>query len=113
MWAALLRPSTHCGRDVAFYHGDFHQELREPGGTERIFGAKFARYRDWVLSFLQSGRSIDIGTATGLFPSLLKQAGFDAEGTSTARQCAVGRRALWHSDQGRWLGTDRSRAGFL
>jgi len=66
---------------VAFYHGDFHQELREPGGTERIFGAKFARYRDWVLSFLQSGRSIDIGTATGLFPSLLKQAGFDAEGT--------------------------------
>ena len=66
---------------VAFYHGDFHRELRQQGGTERIFGPKFSRYRDWVLTFLQTGRSIDIGTATGLFPSLLKQAGFDAEGT--------------------------------
>lgn len=66
---------------LGFYQGDFHRELRQIGGTERIFGPKFLRYRDWVITFTQGGRSIDIGTATGLFPSLLKSAGFDAEGT--------------------------------
>lgn len=33
-----------------------------------------------MLQFVKTGRSLDIGTATGLFPSLLKQAGFAAEG---------------------------------
>ena len=33
-----------------------------------------------MLEFVKTGRSLDIGTATGLFPSLLKQAGFAAEG---------------------------------
>jgi len=65
---------------AAFYSGDYHAELRERGASEVIFGAKFREYRDWVLRFIQAGRSLDIGTATGLFPSLLKQAGFDAEG---------------------------------
>jgi len=33
-----------------------------------------------VLQLVKSGRSLDIGTATGLFPSLLKGVGFEAEG---------------------------------
>jgi SAM-dependent methyltransferase len=80
--------------------------LRAPGATEKEFGAKFARYRDSVLQFVKSGRSLDIGTATGLFPSLLKQAGFEAEGIEfnpesarwgqqhygvTIRTCALGK----------------------
>jgi 2-polyprenyl-3-methyl-5-hydroxy-6-metoxy-1,4-benzoquinol methylase len=73
---------------VSFYQGDYHQELRETGGSEAAFGKKFSRYRDWVVTFIRSGRSIDIGTATGLFPSLLKAAGFDAEGTEYNRASA-------------------------
>lgn len=63
-----------------FYGGDYHAMLRVQGGTEKAFRDKFARYRDWVLRFTVQGRSLDIGTATGLFPSLLKEVGFDAEG---------------------------------
>jgi len=67
--------------DIAgFYDGDYHAELRAPGAAERIFGHKFRRYCDWVREFLPSGRSLDIGTATGLFPAILKRSGFDAEG---------------------------------
>jgi SAM-dependent methyltransferase len=73
---------------MGFYQGDWHQELRNAGETERIFGSKFERYRDWIVSFLRSGRSIDIGTATGLFPSLLKAAGFDAQATEYNRASA-------------------------
>jgi len=73
---------------VGFYEGDYHQQLRDAGGTERVFGPKFSRYRDWTLTFLRGGRSIDIGTATGLFPSLLKAAGFEAEGTEYNRESA-------------------------
>jgi SAM-dependent methyltransferase len=73
---------------VGFYQGDYHSELRLADGTEKAFGAKFARYRDWILSFIRSGRSIDIGTATGLFPSLLKAAGFKSEGTEYNRASA-------------------------
>ena len=90
--AYSLSVCTRCGQHycdpaptaeeiVGFYQGDFHRDLRQDGGTERIFGPKFSRYRDWVVTFLQSGRSMDVGTATGLFPSMLKAAGFDAEGT--------------------------------
>ena len=63
-----------------FYAGDYHSNLRMAGATEKAFGRKFASYRDWLLRFLTEGRTLDIGTGTGLFPSLLKQAGFDAEG---------------------------------
>jgi SAM-dependent methyltransferase len=62
------------------YQGDYQVALRKEGASERQFGAKFLRYRDWVLQFVKTGRSLDIGTSTGLFPSLLKQAGFAAEG---------------------------------
>lgn len=80
---------TPTADDMArFYQGDFHQELRQDGGTEKIFGEKFLRYRDWVLTFLSGGRCIDVGTSTGLFPSLLKAAGFDAEGTEYSRASA-------------------------
>jgi SAM-dependent methyltransferase len=41
-----------------------------------------------VVEFLKGGRSIDVGTATGLFPSLLKEAGFDAEGAEYNRASA-------------------------
>jgi len=72
------RPSS--SEIAAFYQGDFHGSLRTPGGSEAKFGPKFRRYRDWVLEFVKGGRSLDIGTATGLFPHLLTQAGFQAEG---------------------------------
>ena len=65
---------------ATFYAGDFHQELRTGGEIEQVFAAKFMGYRDWVLEFVRGGRSLDIGTATGLLPALLKQVGFDAEG---------------------------------
>lgn len=89
----------HCGQHycdpaptveeiVGFYQGDYHGELRQVGHTEKLFGPKYSRYRDWVLTFLQGGRSIDIGTATGLFPSMLKAAGFAAEGTEYNRASA-------------------------
>jgi 2-polyprenyl-3-methyl-5-hydroxy-6-metoxy-1,4-benzoquinol methylase len=94
-----LAVCAHCGQHYCdpapaaeeirgFYQGDFHRELRQEGGTERIFGPKFLRYRDWVVTFLHGGRSVDIGTATGLFPSMLKSAGFDAEGTEYNRDSA-------------------------
>jgi 2-polyprenyl-3-methyl-5-hydroxy-6-metoxy-1,4-benzoquinol methylase len=81
-------PAPTVDEIVGFYQGDFHQELRENGGTEKIFGPKFLRYRDWVVKYLESGRSIDVGTATGLFPSILKEAGFDAEGLEYNRASA-------------------------
>jgi SAM-dependent methyltransferase len=79
---------------LGFYQGDFHHELRDYGATERIFGQKFSRYRDWIQSYLKGGRSIDLGTATGLFPYLLKQVGFDAEGTEYNAESAA-----WGTDR--------------
>ena len=81
-------PAPTAQEIVGFYQGDYHRELRQEGGTEKIFGPKFLRYREWIVKFLQSGRSIDIGTATGLLPSLLKAVGFDAEGTEYNRESA-------------------------
>ena len=81
-------PAPTAQEIVGFYQGDYHKELRNDGDTERVFGPKFGRYRDWIATFLRDGRSIDIGTATGLFPSLLKAAGFDAEGTEYNRASA-------------------------
>lgn len=73
---------------VGFYQGNYHHELRQEGASERIFGPKFLQYRQWVVQFLNRGRHIDIGTATGLFPSLMKEVGFDAEGTEYNRASA-------------------------
>lgn len=64
-----------------FYNGDYHSELRVQGGTEARFASKYYRYRDWVHEYLKPpGRSIDIGCATGLLPSLLRESGWAAEG---------------------------------
>jgi 2-polyprenyl-3-methyl-5-hydroxy-6-metoxy-1,4-benzoquinol methylase len=65
---------------VEFYVEEYHQELRVDGADDEALATKFKGYRDWVLEFVDGGRSLDIGTATGLMPALLKQAGFDAEG---------------------------------
>src|ERR1035437_5566439 len=81
-------PAPTAQEIVGFYQGDYHRELRQEGGTEKIFGPKFLRYREWIVKFVQSGHSIDIGTATGLLPSLLKAVGFDAEGTEYNRESA-------------------------
>ena len=72
----------------SFYEGDYHQELRTIGSTEAVFGEKFVRYRDWILKFVKPGRSVDIGTATGMLPALLKQVGFQAEGVEYNRSSA-------------------------
>lgn len=63
-----------------FYDGDYHCDLRRIDGTEAAFEEKFQSYKQGALEFVESGRSLDIGTATGLFPALMKEAGFDAEG---------------------------------
>ena len=63
-----------------FYSGDYHQELRTAGASERAFEARFTRYIDWISKFLPSGRSLDVGCATGLLPRMLKDRGYDAEG---------------------------------
>jgi 2-polyprenyl-3-methyl-5-hydroxy-6-metoxy-1,4-benzoquinol methylase len=73
-------PTPTAAEIASFYEGDYHQSLRVKGGSESTFGKKFERYRDWVLRYVPRGRSLDIGSSTGLFPSLLKQAGYDAEG---------------------------------
>jgi 2-polyprenyl-3-methyl-5-hydroxy-6-metoxy-1,4-benzoquinol methylase len=81
-------PAPTAQEITQFYQGDYHQELRQEGATERTFEPKFLRYRDWIVEFLQTGRSIDIGTSTGLLPSLLKASGFDAEGVEYNRESA-------------------------
>ncbi len=63
-----------------FYSGDYHAELRRPGAAEAKFGGKFRRYIAWIASYLPSGRCLDAGCATGLFPYMLRQRGYDAEG---------------------------------
>jgi 2-polyprenyl-3-methyl-5-hydroxy-6-metoxy-1,4-benzoquinol methylase len=63
-----------------FYSGDFHAQLREPGASERAFGDRFRSYIDWIRDFVPSGRSLDVGCATGLLPAMLKEKGYQAEG---------------------------------
>jgi 2-polyprenyl-3-methyl-5-hydroxy-6-metoxy-1,4-benzoquinol methylase len=86
-------PHPTAAEIAEFYSGDYHVELREKGATEREFGAKFRAYRDWLLEYVKGGRSLDIGTATGLFPSLLRDAGFDAEGIEFNEESAQWGRA--------------------
>jgi 2-polyprenyl-3-methyl-5-hydroxy-6-metoxy-1,4-benzoquinol methylase len=64
----------------AFYQGDYHAELRQPGASEKTFGGKFDQYCEWLLRYLNAGKSLDIGCATGLFVRKLKDRGFQAEG---------------------------------
>jgi 2-polyprenyl-3-methyl-5-hydroxy-6-metoxy-1,4-benzoquinol methylase len=64
----------------SFYEGDYHSALREPGANEKVFGEKFESYCDWLLRYVEPGRSLDIGCATGLFVKYLQDRGFQAEG---------------------------------
>jgi 2-polyprenyl-3-methyl-5-hydroxy-6-metoxy-1,4-benzoquinol methylase len=63
-----------------FYSGEYHANLLSEESTEAEFGAKFRRYADWITRYVRGGRSLDVGCTTGLFPHILKQRGFDAEG---------------------------------
>ena len=94
-----LARCRHCGQhycsplptasEIAeFYVGDYHANLRTVGESEREFGEKYARYRDFVLEFVKPGRSLDIGTSTGLFPNLLRAVGFHAEGLELNKHSA-------------------------
>jgi len=66
---------------VSFYGDGYHEELLTVEHTRAAFGPKFESYIDWIAPHLRAGgRTLDIGCSTGLFPSLLKQRGFAAEG---------------------------------
>ena len=71
-----------------FYSRDYHQHLCVPGASERAFGAKYSRYIKWISSFDIRGRVLDIGCATGLFPKMLAEQGFDAKGVELNREVA-------------------------
>jgi SAM-dependent methyltransferase len=64
----------------SFYPDDYHSELLSAEATIAAFGPKFNAYVDWVCRYIRSGRSLDLGCSTGLFPYLLQQRGFQAEG---------------------------------
>jgi len=63
-----------------FYAGDYHRELRTPGGTEAAFGEKYARYAEALGRHLPAGRVVDVGCATGLLVRMLRDRGYEAEG---------------------------------
>jgi SAM-dependent methyltransferase len=63
-----------------FYSGDFHSQLRQEGASEQFAGDRFRRHIDWISEFVPSGRTLDVGCATGLLPRLLKDRGYAAEG---------------------------------
>lgn len=85
----LCHPAPSPAEIAGFYQGHYHVALRTPGGTEQQFGENFRRYRDWVVQFAQSGRSLDTGTATGLFSSMLKGSGLGDEGLEFNSKSAV------------------------
>ena len=63
---------------VGFYTTDYHRNLTE--GDDQLFLPKFQHYLRIMAPYFSSGRGLDVGCATGLFPSLLRERGFDAEG---------------------------------
>jgi SAM-dependent methyltransferase len=63
-----------------YYSGDYHTPLCKPGATEKVFGPKYHKYSAWIGRFVSSGRSLDVGCSTGLFPSMLRDLGWDAVG---------------------------------
>ena len=73
-------PTPNARQIHGFYAEDFHVHIRAEGASEKAFSQRFQRYVDWITTFVKSGRSIDIGCATGLLPKLLKDRGFQAEG---------------------------------
>ena len=66
---------------VSFYGDGYHEELLTVEHTRAAFGPKFESYINWIAPHLRpGGRTLDIGCSTGLFPCLLKERGFAAEG---------------------------------
>lgn len=66
---------------VGFYSHGYHEELLTLEMTREAFGPKFESYIDWIAPHLRAGgRTLDLGCSTGLFPYLLKERGFAAEG---------------------------------
>ena len=66
---------------VSFYGDGYHEELLTVEHTRAAFGPKFESYINWIAPKLRAGgRTLDIGCSTGLFPALLKERGFAAEG---------------------------------
>lgn len=64
-----------------FYAGDYHTELQNPAFMDRAFGPKYRRYLSMVRPHLSANAAtLDVGCATGLFPKMLKDAGYRAEG---------------------------------
>jgi len=64
-----------------FYSGDYHGNLRVQGDAARLLGEKYDRYVTAIKAILPSGsRTLDVGCATGLFPKMLRDAGYDASG---------------------------------
>jgi len=64
-----------------FYGGDYHTELKNPGFMDRAFAPKYKRYLNFVTPHLRANAAtLDVGCATGLFPRMLKDAGYRAEG---------------------------------
>ncbi len=63
---------------LEFYSGSYHSELLD--GGDRKFAAKFKTYISMIPPDARRGRSLDVGCTTGLFPAMLRDAGFDAEG---------------------------------
>lgn len=65
---------------TTFYSGEYHSDLLSAEATELQFGPKFRGYADWICNYVRDGSSLDLGCTTGLFPHILKQRGFEAEG---------------------------------
>lgn len=64
-----------------FYGDEYHVGLCHDGPEQDQFLRKFRRYADWICSHVPAGgRSLDIGCTVGLFPVVLRERGFDAEG---------------------------------
>jgi SAM-dependent methyltransferase len=65
----------------SFYEGDYHTELQNPAFMDQAFAPKYNRYLSMVRPHLSAdAATLDVGCATGLFPKMLKDAGFRAEG---------------------------------
>lgn len=77
----------------SFYEGDYHTELRNSAFMDRVFAPKYRRYLGMVRPHLSEGAAtLDVGCATGMFPKMLKDAGFRAEGIElNAASAAWGR----------------------
>ncbi len=84
----LPEPSAKEAAD--FYGGEYHAEIRHRGGSEEIFGSKFRRYIKWIKGFVPPGTPcLDVGCATGLFPKLLSDEGYDASGIEINEESAL------------------------